>query len=118
MAEYRLSNEAKKDLIRIHQYGVERFGIIQADKYFHTFFAYFELIAEQPFSFESVDHIKKGYRCCVCGVDSIYFKLHDNVVDIMAIIGRQNKTFKRFLEICLNMKRIERYYFNWIKKFL
>lgn len=90
MAEYRLSNEAKKDLIRIHQYGVERFGIIQADKYFHTFFAYFELIAEQPFSFESVDHIKKGYRRCVCGVDSIYFKLHDNVVDIMAIIGRQD----------------------------
>ena len=57
---------------------------------FTLFFAYFELIAEQPFSFESVDHIKKGYRRCVCGVDSIYFKLHDNVVDIMAIIGRQD----------------------------
>ena len=65
MAKYRLSNEAKKDLIRIHQYGVERFGIIQADKYFHTFFAYFELIAEQPFSFESVDHIKRVQALCM-----------------------------------------------------
>jgi toxin ParE1/3/4 len=35
MAEYRLSNEAKNDLIRIHQYGVEKFGEIQADNYFY-----------------------------------------------------------------------------------
>ena len=36
MAKYRLSNEAKEDLIRIHHYGVEKFGISQADKYFDT----------------------------------------------------------------------------------
>lgn len=69
MASYRLSNVAKEDLIRIHHYGVKTFGIVQADKYFHTFFDYFEIIAERPFSFESVDHIKPGYRRCVCGVD-------------------------------------------------
>ena len=60
MAKYRLSNEAKEDLIRIHHYGVEKFGISQADKYFNTFFEYFEIIAQRPFSFESVDYIKKG----------------------------------------------------------
>jgi len=58
MADYRLSNEAKNDLIRIHQYG---FGEIQADKYFNTFFDYFNMIAERPFSYESVDYIKEGY---------------------------------------------------------
>lgn len=34
MATYKLTNEAKSDLIRIHQYGVEKFGMTQADKYF------------------------------------------------------------------------------------
>ena|SRR5690554_1990552 len=90
MAKYRLSNEAKEDLIRIHQYGIKRFGIVQADKYFDSFFEYFEMIAERPFSFESVDYLKKGYRRCVCGVDSIYFKINEDIVEIMAIVGRQD----------------------------
>ncbi len=51
MAKYRLSNEAKRDLIRIHHYGVEKFGIAQADKYFDTFFEYFDTIAQRPISF-------------------------------------------------------------------
>jgi toxin ParE1/3/4 len=95
MAKYRLSNEAKEDLIRIHHYGVEKFGISQADKYFETFFDYFDIIAERPFSFESVDYIKKGYRRCVCGSGSIYYRLNNDIVEIMAIIGRQD--FNNFI---------------------
>jgi toxin ParE1/3/4 len=90
MAKYRLSNEAKADLIRIHQYGVEKFGMTQADKYFDTFFEYFEIISQRPFSFESVDYLKKGYRRCVCGSDSIYYKINEDIVEIMAIVGRQD----------------------------
>jgi toxin ParE1/3/4 len=90
MANYKLSNVAQEDLIRIHHYGVERFGMLQADKYFDSFFIYFDLIAKQPFSFESVDFIKPGYRRCVCGSDSIYYKISNEVVEIMTIIGRQD----------------------------
>ena len=92
MAKYRLSNAAKEDLIRIHHYGVKKFGIAQADKYFDSFFKYFEIIAQRPFSFEAVDHIKNGYRRCVCGSDSIYYKINENTntVEIMAIIGKQD----------------------------
>ena len=90
MAKYRLSNEAKRDLIRIHHYGVEKFGMAQADKYFYSFFKYFDIISQRPFSFESVDFIKKGYRRCVCGPDSIYFRINDDIVEIMAIVGRQD----------------------------
>lgn len=90
MVKYKLSNEAKEDLIRIHHYGVEKFGIAQADKYFDAFFEYFDIIAQRPLSFESVDYIKKGYRRCVCGVDSIYFRIENGTVEIMAIIGRQD----------------------------
>ncbi len=90
MADYRLSNEAKKDLIRIHQYGTKHFGVKQAEVYFNAFFECFDRIAENPFACESVDHIRKGYRRCVCGVDSIYYKIHRDRVDIMAIVGRQD----------------------------
>jgi toxin ParE1/3/4 len=86
MAEYRLSKVAKEDLIRIHQYGVGTFGVIQADKYLNSFFDYYEMIAERPYSYESVDNIKKGYRRCPCGSDTIYFRINDNLVEIMAII--------------------------------
>lgn len=89
MAKYKLSNVAKEDLIRIHQYRVKQFGIKQADKYFDSFFVHFDLIAENPLSFESIDFIKPGYLRCVCGVDSIFFKMNGNIVEIMTIIGRQ-----------------------------
>lgn len=90
MANYRLSNEAKEDLIRIHHYGVAKFGMQQADKYFETFFQYFDIIVENPYSFEAVDYIKIGYRRCVCGADTIYYKINYDVVEIMAIIGSQD----------------------------
>ena len=91
MAEYRLSNAAKEDLIRIHHYGVETFGMTQADKYFDSLFECFEIISQRPFSFESVDYLLTGYRRCVYGSDSIYYRIaSDGVAEIMAIVGRQD----------------------------
>jgi toxin ParE1/3/4 len=90
MAKFRLSNSAKEDLIRIHHYGIKKFGITQADKYFNSFFKYFDIIAQRPYSFESVDFIKDGYKRCVCGSDSIYYKINNDIVEIIAIIRRQD----------------------------
>ena len=90
MINYKLSNVAKEDLIRIHHYGVKKFGMTQADKYYDSFFEYFNIISEQPFSFESVDYIKSGYRRCVCGSDSIYYRVNNDILEIMAIIGKQD----------------------------
>lgn len=90
MADYKLSNAAKADLIRIHHYGVEKFGESQADQYFYSFFDCFDLIAQRPFSFESVDYIKPDYRRCVCGVDSIFYRIENGTVEIIAIVGRQD----------------------------
>ena len=91
MGKYRISEVAKEDLIRIHHYGTLQFGEEQADKYFNAFFEKFELIANRPYSFESVEFIKNGYRKCVCGIDTIFYRINDNVVEIMTIIGRQDR---------------------------
>ena len=90
MAKYKLTNEAKNDLIRIHHYGVRKFGMAQADRYFNSFFKSFNSIAQRPFSYESVDFIKHGFRRCVSGSDSIYFKVNNDYVEIISIIGRQD----------------------------
>ncbi|MEP0734124.1 MAG: type II toxin-antitoxin system RelE/ParE family toxin, partial [Nonlabens ulvanivorans] len=68
----------------------EKFGMTQADKYFESFFEYFDIISQRPYSFESAENIKKDYRRCVCGADSIYFKVNEDIIDIMAIVGRQD----------------------------
>lgn len=90
MNSYRISTIAKQDLIRIYHYGVMKFGVQQADNYFNAFFDCFKLIAQQPFSFEAVDYIKPGYRRCICVADSIYYRIVENTVEIMTIIGRQD----------------------------
>ena len=90
MSKYILSESAKEDLIRIHQYGTKRFGEKQADKYFNEFFDCFESIAKNPFAFESVDYIRQGYRKCVCGVDTVFFRISNNTVQIIAVLGKQD----------------------------
>ena len=90
MRNYKLSNIAKEDLIRIHHYGVKQLGETQADKYFDSFFKYFDIIAQRPLSFESTDYIRIGYSRCICGSDSIYFEVNIDIVEIMAIVGRQD----------------------------
>ncbi len=92
MMKYRLTFEAENDLIRIYQYGVRQFGRTQAEKYYNSLFNCFDSIAERPYSFESVDFIKIGYRRCVCNADSIYFKINGEEVEIITIIGRQDFT--------------------------
>lgn len=91
MENYKLSLEAKEDLRRIYRYGFEHWGEEQADKYYFSFFECFDLIAEKPTMYQAVDNIRKGYRHCVCGVDTIYFRIDNNgMVEIMTIIGHQD----------------------------
>ena len=89
MGDYKISEQAKEDLIRVYNYGAFRFGKSQADKYFENFFIHFGLITKNPDAFESVDYIKPGYRRCPCGADSIFYRVNEGFVEIMAIVGRQ-----------------------------
>ena len=90
MAVYQLSNAAKEDLRRIYEYGVSHFGEHAAEKYYRGFFATFAQIAETPLRYPSVDYIRQGYRRAVYGVDSIYFRVDEQKVEIMAILGGQD----------------------------
>ena len=69
---------------------IQYMSLLDYEEYFYSFFDYFEIIAQSPFLFESVDYIKEGYRRCPCGPDTIYYRINDSVVEIMAIIGMQD----------------------------
>ena len=90
MGHYRLSENAKADLKRIYRRGLREYGEAQADKYYNAFFDRFEQIAEQPLLYQVVADIREGYRRSVCGADSIYYRIAEETVEIMAIIGQQD----------------------------
>lgn len=91
MYNYFLSNDAKEDLRRIYYYGVISFGVVQADKYFNMIHDCFDKIESNPYMFPTVGFIEKDFRFCVCGVDTIYYKImQDNSIEIITIIGKQD----------------------------
>lgn len=92
LMRYKLSNEAKMDLVRIYWRGVEAFGELQAERYYEALIHRFGEIAEAPYKYQTIDHIREGYRRSVCGVDSIYYRMNGEVTEIMRVLGRQDAT--------------------------
>ncbi|HTV67739.1 MAG TPA: type II toxin-antitoxin system RelE/ParE family toxin [Rhizobiaceae bacterium] len=86
----RLSTVAESDLAAIYEYGFKQWGERQADRYYDALLAHFELICTNPFLFVAVDEIRPGYRRSVCGSHAIYYRVGDLVVEVMAVIGRQD----------------------------
>jgi toxin ParE1/3/4 len=90
MYKYHLSFEAEEDVVRIFQYGLSRFGLEQANKYYEMLFECFNKIASNPFMFPAVTKYKHIDRFCVCGVDTIYFNIIGNQIEIITLIGKQD----------------------------
>jgi len=92
MAEYILSKSAKADLKNIYRFGYKRFGELQAERYYDGLIACFGKIAKNPLQFQRVPEVGSGYHRCVYISESIYYRLVNNRVEIMAIIGKQDTT--------------------------
>ncbi len=90
MPKYQLSDAAKEDLIVIAQYGDEHYGIAHSDRYRELLKRRFAVLAEQPYLYAVVDHVRTGYRRSVCGVHSIYYRLRGDTVEIVRVLGRQD----------------------------
>ena len=89
MGLYKINVQAEEDLNRIWRRGVRDFGEEQADKYYFAFFTRFEAIADNPNLYPAVER-EEGYRRSVCGVDSIYYLVNHEGVEIMRILGQQD----------------------------
>lgn len=90
MQTYRLSIATKEDLRRIYEYGYHAFGGKQADTYVLGFFQIFDEIAAHPLRYPAVNQIRDGYRRCIYKADTIYYRINNEAVEIMAILGGQD----------------------------
>lgn len=90
MASYRLSDMALADLERLYERGILTFGLRLADKYYDELLARMQQIADRPKLSPAVNDIRKGYRRSVCGVDSIYYRIGEQGVEIVRVLGRQD----------------------------
>lgn len=92
MPKYRLTQQAEHDLLSIALYGIEQFGAERFRRYYNKLQERFDKLAEQPELYPLVEHIRKGYRRSVCGVHSIYYRIDQDGVEIVRVLGRQDST--------------------------
>ena len=90
MGRYRLSKAAQQDIERPYLFGIESFGVEQADRYFEGLFERLDELASQPMLYPAVDNIRQGYRRSVYGAHSIYYRIDGNDVNVIRILGREN----------------------------
>ena len=90
VAKYSLSKLAEEDLAGIADYGDKHFGIEQSDRYRDQLKQRFLALAEQPYLYQAVEDIREGYRRSVCGKHSIYYRIDDQGIKIMRVLGRQD----------------------------
>ena len=90
MYKCHISFEAEEDIVRIFEFGLNRFGLQQANKYYDMLFECFNKIASNPYMFPVDSKYKGVARFCVCGVDTIYYNILGDDIEIITIIGRQD----------------------------
>jgi len=92
MAHYKLAPSAVKDFDVLYEFGIDNFGLDQANKYTERIEERFSILAKDPLLYPAVDYIRKGYRRSVCGAHSIYYKVMVDGVEIIRILGQQDYT--------------------------
>ena len=90
MAGYRLSEKAIRDLDRLYEFGIEQFGLEQADRYFEGLVVRFQEIARNPRLSPAVEHIYPGLRRSVYFSHSIYYLIDASSIQIVRILGRED----------------------------
>ena len=85
-----ISAAADRHLDAIYEYGFLQWGEVQADRYYDGLIAHFAQLCDNPFLYSSVDHIRPGYRRSVYESHSVYYRVTADMVEVMAIIGREN----------------------------
>ena len=82
---YQLRRIAEKDLEDIWFYSFEMWGVEQADSYTGSLIARFEWLASNQQSGRKRDDIKSGYYCFPDGEHVIFYKIDNDVIDIIGV---------------------------------
>ena len=86
---YRFNDAATKDLTSIYHFGIERFGVAQADRYLGGLLDFLDKLADAPTTYPKLGSDAPGYRRAVWKRTSILYRDTDGV-EIMRILGQQD----------------------------
>ena len=86
MARFKLTRAAKRDVIEIGRYTLERWGDDQCGRYLAQLYERFRLLSKDPISGRSCDEIRSGYWRFHEGRHVIFYKLGRNTVEIVRIL--------------------------------
>lgn len=88
---YKLTQEADADFAGIFEFGIDRFGLAQAEEYQLELINRFIQIAQNPSQYPRVDEIREGYRKSVYKSHTIYYHLLDEQTVLIVRILRSQQ---------------------------
>lgn len=83
---YVISKKAVVDLEDIWLYTVEKWSLIQADRYYNLIFAEIDHICQSPTSGKAMDHVRKGYRASKVKSHLIFYRIINQTIEIIRIL--------------------------------
>ncbi len=75
MADFVLSERARRDLINIGDYTAEKWSVQQAERYIRTLIAECRLLSDHPLAGRSYDRCRTGLRGYPCGKHIIFYRV-------------------------------------------
>jgi toxin ParE1/3/4 len=86
MAEYRLTDRARVDLLDIYDFTEGKFGAYQAEAYYAGLVRSFGLLADFPRIGQTVDELALGYRRFRFQSHLIFYTVQPDHVEIRGIV--------------------------------
>jgi len=86
---YVISKKALADLNDIWYYTVEKWSVDQANRYYDLIFEEIGYICKRPHSGKSMDDIRKGYRVSKVKSHLIFYKVVNDIVEIIRILHQR-----------------------------
>ena len=83
---YVISKKAVADLEEIWLYTVEKWSVVQADRYYNLIFDEINFICRNSNSGKSMEHVRKGYRASKVKSHLIFYRVSNNTIEVIRIL--------------------------------
>ena len=83
---YVISKKAVSDLEEIWLYTAEKWSIDQADRYYNLIFDEIQFICKNVNAGKPMEHVRKGYRASKVKSHLIFYRIQNNIVEVIRIL--------------------------------
>jgi len=92
MMNYYLSLEAENDLEEIWIFGLDNWGLKQADDYHGQLISMCRYLSENPLLGKSQDYIAEGLRSYPCGSHRLFYMVSNDCITVVRILHQSMDT--------------------------